>query len=171
MVPARTSALQIGMALLVSIVSLWVATQWAAAMLGYQPALGVPLVDLTVIKLYAPWKLFIWWLAFDAQAPDVFARAGALAAFGGLASGAVAIGGAARRTSRRLKPTTYGSARWAEASDVTKADLSLTTASLAPSKGSFPTARSRSTRCARRSVMESFRRPSRRRLMASDRTG
>jgi type IV secretion system protein VirD4 len=75
------------------------------------------------VKVYAPWKLFGWWLAFDAQAPDVFARAGALAAFGGLMSGAVAIGGAARRTSRRSKPTTYGSARWAEASDVGEAHL------------------------------------------------
>ena len=31
-------------------------------------------VDRSVgLKLYAPWKLFAWWLAFDAQAPDVFA--------------------------------------------------------------------------------------------------
>ena len=45
------------------------ATQWAAAMLGYQPALGAPLVDLLGLKLYAPWQLFTWWLAFDAQAP------------------------------------------------------------------------------------------------------
>ena len=29
------------------------------------------------MKIYAPWQLFVWWLAFDAQAPDVFARAGA----------------------------------------------------------------------------------------------
>ncbi len=123
MAPARTPVVHIGIALLVSIGSLWAATQWAAAMLGYQPALGLSWLDVFGVKLYAPWKLFIWWLAFDAQAPDVFARAGALAAFGGLAGGAVAIGGAARRTSRRLKPTTYGSARWAEACDVDKAGL------------------------------------------------
>ena len=66
---------------------------------GYQAALGAPWVDLLGLKVYAPWKLFVWWLAFDAQAPDVFARAGAVAAFGGLASGAVAIGGAAWRAS------------------------------------------------------------------------
>ncbi len=101
MAPARTSAVHIGIALLVGIGCLWAATQWAAAMLGYQPALGVAWLDVFGVKLYAPWKLFAWWLAFDAQAPDVFARAGAVAAFGGLASGAVAIGGAARRPMRR----------------------------------------------------------------------
>ncbi len=36
----------------------------------------------------------------------------------GLASGAVAIGGAARRASRKQQATTYGSARWADVSDV-----------------------------------------------------
>src|SRR5581483_2232021 len=123
MAPARTSAVQIGIALLVSITSLWAATQWAAAMLGYQPALGVSWLDVLGVKLYAPWKLFAWWLAFDAQAPDVFARAGAVAAFGGLASGAVAIGGAARRAGRNNQPTTYGSARWADYSDVNETGL------------------------------------------------
>jgi type IV secretion system protein VirD4 len=88
---------QISTSLLLVLVTLWTATQWAAAMLAYQPALGSPLLDLIVLKLYAPWQLFTWWIAFDAQAPDVFARAGAVAALGGVASGLVAIGGAARR--------------------------------------------------------------------------
>ena len=107
-------ALQIASALVLTVICLWAATQWAAAMLGYQPALGTPWIDLLGLKVYAPWKLFVWWLAFDAQAPDVFARAGAVAAFGGLLSGAVAIGGAAWRASRNSKATTYGSARWAD---------------------------------------------------------
>ena len=123
MTAARTFAVQISTALLLVMTSLWAATQWAAAMLAYQPALGAPSLDLGVFKLYAPWQLFIWWLAFDAQAPDVFARAGAVAAFGGIASGLVAIGGAARRGSRRSHPVTYGSARWADTSDVGKAGL------------------------------------------------
>lgn len=92
-------------------------------MLGYQTALGTPWLDLLGLKVYAPWKLFAWWLAFDSQAPHVFARAGAFAAFGGLASGAVAIGGAARRVSHKVQPTTYGSACWADSSDVQDAKL------------------------------------------------
>jgi len=122
---ARTFAVQISTALLLVIASLSVATQWAASVLAYQPALGAPLADLVVVKLYAPWQLFIWWLAFDGQAPDVFARAGAVAALGGIASGLVAIGGAARRGGRRSPnaPVTYGSARWADSSDVRNARL------------------------------------------------
>jgi type IV secretion system protein VirD4 len=123
MTTARTYAVQTGTALLVVVTSLWAATQWAAAMLAYQPALGAPLLDLVLIKLYAPWQLFAWWLAFDAQAPDVFARAGAVAALGGVAAGLVAIGGAARQGHRRSTPATYGSARWADSSDVRKAGL------------------------------------------------
>ena len=124
MTTARTYAVQTSTALLLVIASLWAATQWAAAMLAYQPALGrAPRSILGVLKLYAPWQLFTWWLAFDAQAPDVFARAGAVAALGGIASGLVAIGGAARRAGRRSHPTTYGSARWADSSDVSKAGL------------------------------------------------
>src|SRR5512145_263091 len=95
----------------------------AAAILGYQPALGTPLIDLLGLKLYAPWKLFTWWLAFDAQAPHVFARAGALAALGGVLSGAPAIGGAARRAGRPRVPTRYGSARSADFSNVRDAGL------------------------------------------------
>ncbi len=123
MTSARTYAFQVSTAAVLMIACLWAATQWAAAMLGYQPALGASWIDLFGIKVYAPWKLFVWWLMFDAQAPDVFARAGAVAAFGGIASGAVAIGGAARRAGRRQQATTYGSARWADASDIERVDL------------------------------------------------
>src|SRR5262245_32156197 len=123
MTPARTQAVQIGTALLLGVASLWAATQWAASMLGHQPALGPALLDLGIVKLYAPWQLFAWWLAFDTQAPGVFLPAGALAALGGVLSGALAIGGTARRARRRSHPTTYGSARWADFSDVSKAGL------------------------------------------------
>jgi type IV secretion system protein VirD4 len=110
MTSARIIAYQVGFALLLVAICAWIATQWAAAMLGYQPALGAPMIEFLGLKIYAPWKLFVWWLAFDAQAPDVFARAGIVAAFGGIASGVVAIGGAARRASFKSQATTYGSA-------------------------------------------------------------
>ena len=111
MTSSRTLAFRITISAALVIASLWVATQRTAAMLDYQAALGAAWIDLLGVKVYAPWKLFAWWLALDARAPGVFAQAGAVAAFGGLASGAVAIGGAAWRTSRGTKPTTYGSAR------------------------------------------------------------
>jgi type IV secretion system protein VirD4 len=119
----RFSVLQAGLALLIVTTTLFAATQWAAGMLGNQPALGDPWLHVLGLKLYAPWKLFVWWLTFDGQASDVFARAGAVAAFGGLASGAVAIGGTAWRASLNKQPTTYGSARWADLRDVRDAGL------------------------------------------------
>jgi type IV secretion system protein VirD4 len=121
--PVRSAALQLAAAFILILLSLWAATQWAAAMLGYQPALGASWIELAGVKIYAPWQLFAWWLAFDHQAPHVFARAGVLAAAGGLLSGAIALGGAARRASHRLTATTYGSARWADASDIARAGL------------------------------------------------
>ncbi len=121
--PDRTYAAQITSAFLLTILCLWIATQWAAAMLGYQAALGGSWMELAGIKVYAPWQLFPWWLAFDHEAPDVFARAGVVAAVGGLLSGALALGGAARRASRRSVATTYGSARWADTADIEDAGL------------------------------------------------
>ncbi len=123
MLPLRAAITQDLIALVIVIVSLTMATQWAAAMLAYQPALGAAWCEIFGLKLYAPWKLFVWWLAFDSQAPDVFARAGAVAAFGGIAGGAVAVGGAARRASRKNRITTYGSARWADGNDVRDAGI------------------------------------------------
>ena len=122
MTSARIIALQVGIALLLATICVWTATQWAAAMLGHQLALGAPILDLLGLKVYAPWK-FVWWLAFDALAPDVFVRAGIVAAFGGIAGGVVAIGGAARRASFKSQATTYGSARWADHADVRTAGL------------------------------------------------
>jgi type IV secretion system protein VirD4 len=121
--PFRFAVAQVSLAATAAVLCLAAATQWAAAMLAFQPALGAPVIDLLGLKLYAPWKLFSWWLAFDAQAPQVFARAGALAAFGGILAGAVAVGGAAWRASCKQHITTYGSARWAEFADVRKANL------------------------------------------------
>ena len=119
----RFAVAQVSLAAAAVLLCLAAATQWAAEMLVFQPVLGAPAIDLLGLKLYAPWKLFAWWLAFDAQAPHVFARAGALAAFGGILAGAVAVGGAAWRASRKQHITTYGSARWAEFADVRKAGL------------------------------------------------
>ena len=120
---ARALCFQLGTALLLSLGGLWAATQWAAAMLAYQPALGAPLAEAFGCALYAPWKLFGWWLAFDRQAPHVFNTAGLLAATGGVASGAVALGGAAWRSGTKARSATFGSARWAAISDLRKAGL------------------------------------------------
>ena len=99
---SRSLALQAVTAVTITIAIVWAATQWAASMLGYQPALGAAWLQVGGISIHAPWKLFAWWLAFDAQAPEVFRRAGLLALAGGITPALIAIGGAAWRNGTRL---------------------------------------------------------------------
>jgi type IV secretion system protein VirD4 len=120
---SRSLVLQAVTAVILTIGLVWAATQWAAAMLGHQPALGAPWISLGDIAVYAPWRLFAWWIAFDAQAPDVFRRAGLLALAGGIAPALIAIGVAAWRSRAQNVKTTYGSARWAVLADVREAGL------------------------------------------------
>jgi type IV secretion system protein VirD4 len=120
---SRSLVLQAVTAVFLTIGLVWAATQWAAAMLGHQPALGAPWISLAGVAVYAPWRLFVWWIAFDAQAPDVFRRAGLLALAGGIAPALIAIGGAAWRSRSDNVKTTYGSARWAVLADVREAGL------------------------------------------------
>ena len=120
---SRSLVLQAVTAVILTIGLVWAATQWAAAMLGHQPALGTPWISLGGAAVYAPWKLFAWWIAFDAQAPGVLRRAGLLALAGGIAPVLLAIGGAAWRSRSDNVKTTYGSARWAVLADVRDAGL------------------------------------------------
>ena len=64
----RSYVLQLSLAGLSVIAALWIATQWAASMLAYQPALGAAWTAVLGWPVYAPWQLIPWWLAFDAQA-------------------------------------------------------------------------------------------------------
>jgi len=121
--PLRTQLLHVSLAALAPLSCVWVATEWAATSLNFQPALGPAVIEIFGLKIYAPWKLFSWWIAFDAEASDVFARAGLLAAFGGIAGAGIGLGGAAWRTGHRQAATTYGSARWADTRDIKQAKL------------------------------------------------
>ena len=107
----------------VTVCGVWVATQWTAHALGYQPRLGVAWFDLSGLPVYEPWKLFEWWYWYDAYAPEVFSRGGAIAASSGLLATGVAIGMAVWRSRLARRVTTYGSARWAEREDIDKAGL------------------------------------------------
>ena len=75
------------------ILGVWAATQWAAAMLGYQAQLGAPWLIAFDMPVYRPWALFGWWYHYEAYAPEVFAKAGLLAGGSGfLACGAAVAG-------------------------------------------------------------------------------
>jgi type IV secretion system protein VirD4 len=102
---------------------LWAATQWAAAMLAYQPELGAPWFSLGKLPLYRPWSLFPWWFHYDAYAPAVFDKAGALAGGSGFLGCAAAVAGSLWRARQSSNVTTYGSARWATEAEVRGAGL------------------------------------------------
>ena len=107
----------------VALGGVWTATQWTAAALGYQARLGAPWFGDSGVPVYEPWKLFEWWYFFDAYAPGIFLRGGAIAASSGLLATGAAISTAVWRARSTRRVTTYGSARWAEHEEIEKAGL------------------------------------------------
>src|ERR1700730_15383407 len=82
---------------LIVLATVWGATQWTAWRLGFQPQLGLPWFDVLGMPVYLPIALFWWWYRYDAYAPTIFFQGGAIAASGGFAAIAIAIGLAACR--------------------------------------------------------------------------
>lgn len=103
--------------------AVWGATQWVAGQLGYQPGLGPAWITLKDYPIYPPWRLFEWWYAYEAYAPGVFNKAGAMAAGGGIAGVIVAIAGSLWRARQTRLVTTYGSSRWASKEDISRSGL------------------------------------------------
>ncbi|MCR8959842.1 conjugal transfer protein TraG [Variovorax sp. S2] len=114
---------QILVVLGVTIAGVWVATQWTAHALDYQQQLGAPWSVSIGVPVYAPWKLFEWWYFYDAYAPHVFERGGAIAASSAMSATGAAIAMAVWRARMARRVTTYGSARWAEREEIAKAGL------------------------------------------------
>ena len=102
---------------------LWLATQVTAAALGFQPALGAPWFEVIGRPVYKPWRLFQWWYAYEAYAPDVFARGGFITLSGTGLGIIAAIIGSVLRSRHERNVTTYGSARWATGEDIRKGGL------------------------------------------------
>lgn len=123
MSPSKILIGQFLIVLTIIVATMWGATQWVAHSFGYQPALGRPWFVIEGWPVYRPWRLFQWWYAYEAYAPDVFARGGAMAASGGLLGILAAVLGSVWRSRWEKRVTTYGSARWAEKRDLVRAKL------------------------------------------------
>ena len=123
MTPTKLLIGQIVILFAIVILGVWAATQWAAAMLGHQPELGTPWFVIGGHPVYRPWALFLWWYHYEAYAPHVFDKAGALAAASGFIGCGAAIGGSLWRARQSGQVTTYGSARWAKEREVDAAGL------------------------------------------------
>ena len=123
MTPTKLLIGQILIVFAIVIAGVWAATQWAAAMLAYQPQLGLPWFNLFHTPVYRPWAIFGWWYSYDAYAPHVFDKAGMLAGASGFVGCAAAIFGSLWRARQQRHVTTYGSARWAEIREIERAGL------------------------------------------------
>ena len=60
MTPTKLLIGQILIVLAIMALGVWAATQWAAAMLGYQARLGSPWFVVGEWPVYRPWALFGW---------------------------------------------------------------------------------------------------------------
>jgi type IV secretion system protein VirD4 len=123
MTPTRLLIGQILVVFAILALGVWAATQWAASMLAYQLELGPPWFVARGLLVYRPWALFFWWFHFEAYAPAVFNKAGALAAASGFLSCGAAVAGSLWRARQPGAVTTYGSARWATGKEMRHAGL------------------------------------------------
>jgi type IV secretion system protein VirD4 len=123
MTPTKLLIGQILIVFAIMMLGVWAATQWAASMLAYQPELGPPWLNLRGLPVYRPWALFPWWFHYEAYAPAVFNKAGALAGGSGFLGCAAAVAGSLWRARQSSNVTTYGSARWATDAEVRGAGL------------------------------------------------
>ncbi len=123
MFPAKIYVGQITVVFGIVAASTWGATQWTAAALGYQPRLGDPWFLIANYPIYLPWRLFEWWFAFEAYAPEIFEEGGAIAASGGIVGALFAIVNSVWRARQNQLVTTYGSARWAEMHEIKASGL------------------------------------------------
>ena len=60
----------------------------------------------------------MWWYQFDAYAPDIFLEGAGIATSGAFVAIATAIGLSVHRAREAKYATTYGSARWADVTDI-----------------------------------------------------
>lgn len=123
MTPTKFLVGQIAVVLVIVVLGVWAGTQWCARMLDYQSQLGPPWLLAVGWPIYAPWKLFEWWFHFEAYAPEVFDKAGALAGLSGFLGCAAAIAGSLWRARQSGLVTTYGSSRWARDREIENAGL------------------------------------------------
>jgi type IV secretion system protein VirD4 len=105
------------------IATMWLATQWTAWRLAFQPQLGPPWFAIAGVPIYVPAAFFWWWYHYDAYAPRIFMEGAGIAASGGFAAIGIAIGMSVWRAREATAITTYGSARWAIKAEIRAAGL------------------------------------------------
>ncbi|WP_375207672.1 conjugal transfer protein TraG [Hyphococcus sp.] len=123
MTPTKILIGQAFIVMLIVAAAMSAATQYVASAFGFDPALGAPWSKIGETPVYYPWRLFEWWYAYEAYAPDIFMQGGAIAGAGGMAGAAAAIAGSIWRARQQRNVTTFGSSRWAKRPDIETAGL------------------------------------------------
>lgn len=106
-----------------TLLSFWVATQWTAEKLAYQPQLGPEILSYGRIKLYPPWAIFEWEYSYSTYAEAIFRTAFYICVAGPLIGVVVLVGYAVWRARKARVATTHGSARWATEEEYEAAGL------------------------------------------------
>ena len=97
----------------VTLLGFWIATEWCAAKLGYQPRLGAAWLIFGHVKLYAPWAIFAWMYWYSSYAEAIFRTAFFITAASPVVGVVVLVIYAVWRARKARVATTHGSARWA----------------------------------------------------------
>jgi type IV secretion system protein VirD4 len=117
----------IGAGILGLVVVCWICTQYVASRLGYQAALGQPLLSIGGWRLYAPIDWLGWYSRWHAvtAAQSAFRVAGWLSLLGVLVVAAFVIYRAkqGREQIERESESLHGSAHWASAQEVEQTGL------------------------------------------------
>src|ERR1035438_6189166 len=106
-----------------------IATQHSAAHFDYQPALGTPLFQVSSIRIYAPYKWFIWILRFGNSLNPAIRQpllASTLITATGFAATLFVVALLNIHQNRKLTQNTedlHGSARWANATEIGQSGL------------------------------------------------
>jgi len=123
MTPTKILIGQIALVFAIVLAGIWFATEWTANKLAFQPELGEPWARIGTWPIYRPWAIFPWWYHYDAYAPQVFGRAGAIAGASDFVACGAAIAGSLWRARQSRHVTTYGSAHWATIREMDAAGL------------------------------------------------
>lgn len=108
--------------LLLSLVGLWLSTEYVAAELHYGAELGGPWVALGALHVYAPWAWLAWTHLYQSRAPMVFRDAGGITTLSAL-TGCVAAAVTAACGKPSSPSRSHGSSRWATTAEIKKAGL------------------------------------------------
>src|ERR1700676_2928721 len=98
---------------LITLLSFWIATQWVAQALAYQPQLGARWFSIGPWPLYRPWEYWRWQWGYYAYAPEIFRGGFVICAVGPLLGVIAMLAFAVWRARKARVASTHGSARWA----------------------------------------------------------